>query len=659
MQSGLNVSAELARILYGRGIKSVEAGRDFLQPNQSQMHDPFLFCDMADGVSTIRNTIANKGSICIYGDYDADGTAASAILYLALKEMGARVECFLPSRLEHGYGLSMEAVEKLKGFQLLITVDCGITNIAEIEKVKAYGIRTIITDHHECGRILPPADYILNPKRAGETYPYADLCGAGVAFKLAQALIGELAFRYIDIAAVATVADIVPLNGENRVIAALGLEKLNSDPNKGIRALYVKAGLRRERIDAQTVSFGLAPRINAAGRIATARTAFDLMVEEDEKKLEQLAEQLCALNADRQGRQECVVKQAMEMKVDPDDRLILLYRESWDVGIVGLAASKIAEYYNRPTILLGKANGFYTGSARSIDGVNIYEALKTQADLYEKFGGHAGAAGLTVKEEHLGRLKSRLNLYLKEAYAEEVFRPVRYYDLKTQVAHITPELIGELERLKPYGHKNGPVELLIHAADITGIRPIGEDRHAKFVLRHGKHTLNAVCFGMRACDVPAHADVVGTAAMNSFDHRPQMVVGTLSFRETHAFALERAMEYIKNTRAPEQKERYFCNREGLLRAYTVLKGIDDHKLSFADMDGLIAFIKRHVEEMTDERIAFVFCVLEEIELLTIQKNAKIHVVIDSGKRNLLDSQLYHKFRLEEMQDGFERKNQEH
>jgi single-stranded-DNA-specific exonuclease len=653
----LSISLNLARILYGRGVRDAFEGRRFLKPERGQMHDPYLFRDMADSVSTIKNVISRKERICVYGDYDADGTVASAILYLTLKKMGADVECFLPSRMEHGYGLSIESIKKLRGIRLLITVDCGISNVAEIEKAKNYGIHTIITDHHECGRILPAADYILNPKCPGETYPYADLCGAGVAFKLAQALIGNEAEEYIDIAAVATIADIVPLTGENRVIAAFGLEKLNNTPNQGIRMLYEKSGLRRERIDEQTVSFGLAPRINAAGRIATARTAFDLMIETDEKKLEQLSRTLCELNTDRQTKQERVINQAIEMETK-GDYLILLYQDDWDVGVVGLAASKVAEQYNRPTILFGKANGFYVGSARSIQGINIYEAIATQADLCEKFGGHAGAAGLTVAPENLDTLKTRLNLYIEERYDADIFLPVRYYDLEIQPACITLDLIGELERLRPYGHKNEAVDFLIRGANLTEVRSIGADRHAKLVLRRGGCSLNAVHFGIQAHTLPKYADVIGTVGMNQFDNQPQMVVGTLSFPETQAFYVEQAESKLGNTWRSVQKEKYFCDREKLLAVYMALKDAACNRtVSFDNMESLITFLKYHVEDLTDERIAFACRVLKEIELLTIRKNDKIYVTIASGKRNLDDSKLYREFKVKEKQNGSQGKNQ--
>ncbi|WP_066647553.1 single-stranded-DNA-specific exonuclease RecJ [Christensenella timonensis] len=648
MSSALKISPLTARLLCARGITSVEAARLFLNPGVSQLNDPYLFRDMHDVVSMVRHTIAVKGKICVYGDYDADGTSACAILYQVLKKLQAKVECFLPDRMEHGYGLSSDSIEKLQGTDLLITVDCGITNVAEIARAKELGMKTIVTDHHECPPVLPKADFIINPKCPGETYPYHDLCGAGVAFKIAQALLGKDALAYIDLAALATIADIVPLQGENRAIAALGLQKINSDPNPGIAALIAQACPKRNEIDAQTVSFVLAPRINAAGRISTARIAFELLSDTNESKLEQLAKKLCELNTDRQKRQEKVVNEAMEMVGDPDDRkIILLYKEDWDIGIVGLAASKVTEAFMRPTVLLGgtETDGIFTGSARSIDGVNIYEALQSQAQFYEKFGGHAGAAGLTIRQEHLEQLTSRLDSYMNEHYTEEIFRPVKYYDMEIGTGDINNRLIGEFDRLRPFGHKNEQIEVLVRKVQVRDIRPIGEDRHAKFRIGEGGHAVNGVVFGMQAADVPSQADIVGVLNVNTFDNKPQMIVNTFSFDETLKRQYQKAESYIERCGQPSalEKETYFCGRETLLKIYVILKGVSDQKISFLDEGAMAAFLEKYVDGIDVEKIAFATLVLRQIGLLEIKKSDRIHIMIKNGKRDLMESAVYQKF----------------
>lgn len=650
LRKELKLSRLTASLLCARGISDVRSARAFLSPSLEQLCDPFLFADMADAVSAVRHTISTKGRICIYGDYDADGISASAILYKTLSQMGARVEVFLPNRLEHGYGLSMENIENLKGIDLLITVDCGITNVAEIARAKELGITTILTDHHECPYVLPKADYIINPKRAGEAYPFDSLCGGGVAFKFSQALIGDAALELIDIAALATIADIVPLLGENRAIAALGLKLLNENPNPGIAALIKQACVKRSAdLDAQTVSFVLAPRINAAGRISTAKTAFELLTENNEAKLERLAGELCALNTDRQQRQETVVTEAMRMyeaEKNDDDKIILLYHKDWDIGIVGLAASKVAERYTRPTVLLGESEpGIYTGSARSIPDVNIYEALNSQAKLFDKFGGHAGAAGLTVREEHLPALRHRLNEYMKEHYSDDVFRPQKMYDLEIEPADASAALIGEFEKLRPFGCKNEQVELLVRGAQLRDVKPIGEDKHTKFQLSKQGKSLNAVIFGTRSVDVPGRADVVGTLNLNTFDMKPQMIASTLSYDETLTQRFRKADAYLRGLETPQEQDRgkYYRSREQLLELYVVLKGISERKMSFSDEGGALAFIKKYIEGVTAERLAFAFLVFEEIGLLETKKNDRIHIMIRNGRRELTESRTYQKF----------------
>ncbi|MDY3004594.1 MAG: single-stranded-DNA-specific exonuclease RecJ [Christensenella hongkongensis] len=654
----LKISKITARLLCARGICDVGQAREFLNPDISQLNDPYLFHDMRDAVSTIKHMIATGGRICVYGDYDADGISASAILYQTLIQMGANVEVFLPNRMEHGYGLSTENIKNLTDISLLITVDCGITNVEEIALAHEMGMKTIVTDHHECPHVLPRADYIINPKNPKEKYPFDSLCGAGVAFKLSQALIGDDALGMIDIAALATIADIVPLVGENRVIASLGLKRINEEPNPGIAALIKQACAKRAgEVDAQTVSFVLAPRINAAGRISTARIAFELLTEKDGNTLDRLAEELCSLNADRQQRQEKVVSEALGMQEeegDEQDWLILLYQKDWDIGIVGLAASKVSERYTRPTILLGESEpGVYTGSARSIPGVNIYEAMSSQGKLFEKFGGHAGAAGLTLKEENLPVLRHRLNEYMKEHYNEEVFRPLKTYDLEIVPADISNSLIREFDCLRPFGFKNEQVEVLIRNARVSDIRSIGEDKHAKFLLGKGGKSVNGVIFGTQAVDVPECADAVGTLNINTYDNKPQMIVNTFSYQETAGELVRTMKKHLLGIKKAKQQDidTYFMERDRLLQVYVVLKGISDQKISFADEGAMTAFLQKYVQGITIPNICFALLVFEEISLLDIKKNDRIHIMIRSGKRDLSESGTYQKFLLGRAHNG--------
>ncbi|MEG0251023.1 MAG: single-stranded-DNA-specific exonuclease RecJ [Christensenellaceae bacterium] len=639
----LHISFLTASLLCARGIADIKTAHAFLHPDKSQIHDPFLFCAMRDVVSTIKNVISNKGKICIYGDYDVDGTSACAVLYKTLIQMGALVECFLPNRMEHGYGLGIENIRNLKGITLLITVDCGITNVEEIAAARELGMKTIITDHHECPHVLPNADYIINPKMSGETYPYKDLCGAGVAFKLSQALIGDAAFSYIDIAAMATIADIVPLTQENRAIAKLGIDKMNEQPNAGISMLIQKSGVKKDIVDAQTVSYTLAPRINAAGRISTARIAFDLLIENNKNKLEKIAEELCELNYDRQQRQAKVVEEALSMYIGKDDeKVILLYKKDWDIGIVGLAASKIAEMYTKPTILLGETGGVYTGSARSIDGINIYDALNSQVHLYEKFGGHAGAAGLTIREENLHKLKHRLNLFMNEKYGEDFFKPLKYYDAEVKLQDINSHLIEEFDTLKPFGHKNEQIDLLIKGANVFDAKSIGGDKHAKFMLESNGSKLHSVMFGTKSIDLPRKADVVGSVSINAYDSKPQMIVNVMSFEEDLQKQFEIAQKHLKELKKVSKKDvsEYFCDREKLGSAFVILKSVSDNHISFLNIEGMAEFLLKYLNRFSIKEIAFCVTAFCEIGLLEIAKDDRIHLIINNGKHCLKSSKTF-------------------
>ncbi len=630
-----DLDISIARIIVNREITSTKEAREFLLPDISQIHDPFLFEQMKDCVSIIKNVIANKGKICVYGDYDADGTCACAIAYLTLKQMGADVSCILPDRLEHGYGLCLDTVKNLTHFALLITVDCGITNVEEIEYLKSKGVKTIITDHHECPHILPKADCILNAKRKGESYPFADLCGAGVAFKLSQALINEQALEYIDIAAIATVSDIVPILNENRAITKMGIEKLNTKPNLGIASLITKSALKMP-IDSYSISFSLAPRINSAGRIASAKTALNLLINKGD--VHTLSDELCELNAERQRRQEKILEEALKKYSDKTAKVIVLYQENWDIGIVGLAASKLVDTYNKPTILLGKSGEFYTGSARSIPGINIYKALSTQSNLFEKFGGHYGAAGLTLKEENIAILTAKLKEYLED-YNDEVFSPTKNYDLDLALEDISKKFIEDTERLKPFGYKNEQPEILIRNAGLNNIIGICEDKHSKFTLKSNSTALSAVAFGQEHTILPNRADVIGTVSINSYDNRPQMTVRCISYEEISLLDAEMAYILQTNNITEKIKKHYLCKREELSQIFAFLK--DTATLTFYSRKQLCDYIEEKCRDI--KKVAFAIIVFKEIGLLEIKKGDKIIILIKEGKFELANSKTYAKY----------------
>ena len=524
------VSGMLAELLLVRGI--IEDTGAFLNPDIRNMYDPNLFCDMKKATALIRAHISEQKKICIFGDYDSDGVNASVILYLTLKKMGGDVSVYLPKRAE-GYGMNTEAIQKIagEGASLLITVDCGISNMTEVRMAKDLGMAVIVTDHHECPDELPDADAILNPKREGETYPFRELCGGGVAFKLACALTGKAAFELIDFAAVATIGDIVPLLSENRIIAAKGLYKLSVAPSTGLHILMQEAGINKRPVDSESVAFGMVPRINAAGRLDDPMTAFSLLCGlEASAALEAYAKKCCALNAKRQGLQEAIVLQSMEMaRSYMDARVLVLQDDAWDTGIVGLAASALTDRFAKPALLFGLRNGICAGSARSVDGVNIYHALKTCGDLLVAYGGHEAAAGMSVKKENIPALREALNRYMFQNHTQEDFMFKEYYDMEAEISDINRAIICELHRLKPFGCRNEPVKILLRDVAAREKRSIGNGKHSRLTLSKNGSMICGVKFGTPADEIPDRMDALVSVQINDYNGAAEVIVDVISF----------------------------------------------------------------------------------------------------------------------------------
>ncbi len=442
-----------AGILYSRGIDTKEKAERFLAPSKKNFLSPFLMQGMRALVQALEEVRRAGGTVLVFGDYDADGICASAILLSALRQYGVRCLSYIPERAE-GYGMSEEALKKLideHAPSLIVTVDCGISNRAEVAYIRSRGVKVIVTDHHELPDELPDCT-IVNPKLKDE-YPYDNLCGAGVAFKIACALLGEKAYPLVDLAAVATVADSVPLVGENRDIVYEGLRLINSRPRPALRHLLAT---KKDEINAAALAFTVAPRINAAGRMGDACCALRLFTSEDGGEIYDLAARLNAFNLERQQVCDEVYRSAKE-KIGREgcayDSAILLYDESWSTGLVGIVAAKIAEEFNRPAILFVKSGDLLKGSARTIDNINIYEALKSCSGLLEAFGGHSQAAGVKVREEDFAAFKRALCAYLDENYRREDFIPTVGVVCEADFA-FDVSLAKELERLEPCGVGN-------------------------------------------------------------------------------------------------------------------------------------------------------------------------------------------------------------
>ena len=515
----------LFTLLKNRGISSDEEARLFLHPGVESLRDPFLLSDMHEAVRVIRDAVAKGESICVYGDYDVDGVCASAILNLYLKSIGAKTEVYLPSRHNEGYGLNEEALESIsKRHKLLVTVDCGITAVSLVESAKAKGMKVVVTDHHKPDEVIPDCP-VVNPLLNG--YPFGFLCGAGVAFQLVSALGGrEAAMPYIDLAALATIADIVPLRDENRAIAVLGLRKLNCfEPRPGIRALIDVSGLTGREINAGNVSFQLTPRLNASGRLGDAMRAYDLLTSYDRELCEKLANELNDENLRRKELENAAIDEAEAYIRDFDfahKRVLIVEGENWNSGVIGLAASRLTEKYHYPSVVLTRDGDSYTGSCRSIEGVDIQEALTHVGYLMERFGGHKMAAGLKLKSENLAEFKEKLNEYLLSAYDGSLWIPAVEYDAKVEPGQLNVELVGMIESLAPTGCGN-PGAMFLSETDVVSAYPVGkEGEHLKLTLKGDDGTMLPGIWFRYNADVPSQGSRVKalyTPTINTFMER--------------------------------------------------------------------------------------------------------------------------------------------
>lgn len=496
---GNNLLPWQQELLTMRGINSPEKARAFLEPDLKNLHDPFSMADMDKAVKRINKAIDQKESIVIYGDYDVDGICATSILLEAFEELGAMVDFYLPSRHGEGYGLNTAAVEELaRHHSLMVTVDCGITAHQEVALAMSLGMDVIVTDHHQLPGEPVEALGILNPLIA--PYPFGGLCGAGVAGKLVQALGGEgLLATKLDLVALATIADIVPLKEENRILTYYGLQMLSQSKRPGITALKKAAGIETAQIKASQVAFGLAPRLNAAGRLSDARVGVTLLTTKDEKIAEKTALFLQEENARRQQIEKETLRQALaivEKEVNlAKRRSLVVAGEGWNSGVVGLVASRLVEKYYYPTVVLSRQGSDYVGSCRSIPGVNIYQALKSCEGYFSRFGGHEQAAGLTMPQENLAAFIKDFDQFIWKTADPQAFIPLKEYDLPLALEEVTSNTIEALEKMQPTGFGNPEPVFLLDGVGLMEARRIGKDGdHLKVLFSDGQWVKEGIGF---------------------------------------------------------------------------------------------------------------------------------------------------------------------
>ena len=642
----------LAGILAARGITDPTEALTLLA-GEEELSDPMLLTDMDKACARILEAIDKEQTIVVYGDYDVDGVTATALLYQHLKGMGASVKCMLPSREGDGYGLSKNAIQSIhdKGCQLIVTVDNGISALEEAEFAASLGVDLIVTDHHLPHDALPKAVAVVDPRRADDHSPFKGLCGAGVAFKLCAALDGcppeEMLDYCGDLAAVGTVADVMPLTGENRTLVKAGLKLLQQTDRPGISALLEEVGLEGKPITAENVSYAIAPRINAAGRMDNAVTALQLVLCEDEERAAELAHKLNEINVARQETEQEIVKAAQEqLDAEPsilEDRVILIWGRDWHPGVIGIVASRLVEKTGRPVIVVSvDEHGEGKGSGRSVQGFNLHECIASCEDILLRFGGHAMAAGLSVREENLPELRRRLNEWAARECAV-LFTPPLECDLSIHLDRITVESVRRLEQLAPYGAENPTPVFVLEKAVIDGIFSVSEGKHCRLRLRQGNASIYAVWFGMPPEQLPYTMGDVVDAAVNLSVYE-SLRGAQLSGRilELHpagfgnAAAEQTALVQALRRGTPlsaEQKATIAPERSDIITVYRELQARRWHA---EDLQPLFAKLG---EENTG-KILVAITALEQVGLIAVRERsgAKFWELVPAeGKKNLADA----------------------
>jgi single-stranded-DNA-specific exonuclease len=570
LAAALDLSDTTASVLVRRGYAEPERAASFLG-GELPGHDPFALGDMQEACDRIRTAVAGGTKICIHGDYDVDGICATTLAVLVLRELGADVDWHLPSRFEEGYGLAGETLTRLagEGCGLVLTVDCGITAVDEIATAKEAGLDVIVTDHHRPGATLPDCPVVATKP---SDYPFPELCGTGVVYKLAEALLGpgdERLARHLDLVALATIADVVPLVDENRALAIAGLRRLATTTRPGLKALMRAARVDPAVLDEGAVGFRLAPRINAAGRLGRPTAALELLLTDDEETANRIATELEELNRERQSVEERILREASAViEAWPEARRrrrgYVVADESWHEGVIGIVASRLAERYSRPVVLIAGTDGdLWKGSGRSIPAFDLHAGLAACAEHLERFGGHRAAAGLSIRPESVDELAEAFAVYADAHLDDDSLRPVTAVDAIVPGLALTLGLCAELGRLAPFGLGNPGVNLLVAGCELTDLATVGEGKHLRFRVRdRGRPSGSAIAFGLgpkldRFRRVGAY-DVAFRLQENTWNGTtsPQLVVRRIFETPDRYFELRErfAAEWRSGSLSPEAEE---------------------------------------------------------------------------------------------------------
>ena len=691
----LEVSELCAKLLYNRGYKTADDARSFLENETSVLHDPFKLADVRAAIERIKKAIDNRERIVIYGDYDVDGVTAVSTLFLYLAEHGAIVDYYIPKRDGEGYGVSYAAIDRLAelGVSLIITVDTGITANDETEYAREKGIDMVITDHHECRPELPKACAVVNPHRPDCEYPFKELAGVGVVFKLICAYetmlceesgenvidgIRRVCKKYADLTAIGTIADVMPVVDENRLIVALGLKMISNTSRKGLSALIdavtskndgasksAANAPKKRKITSSFIGYGIAPKINAAGRISSASKAVELLLAESDDEAQKMAQELCEINRQRQVEENRIAEQAYK-KIEQthdfeNDKVIIIEDDNWNQGIIGIVASRITEKYGLPSILIsfdGATRGYPSpddngkGSGRSVKGMNLVDAMNYCEDLLCKYGGHELAAGLTIERENIDAFRRKINDYANKYLGEEQITAQIEAECEVEMQEISMKQALELYRLEPFGVANPVPQFVLRNAEIMKLIPIGGGKHTKLIIAKDGVYLNAVYFGVQANKLPLlegnSVDLVFNLDINEYQNvkSVQLIVQDIRLSEEYekrCSDIKKRYEEISAGGAFDVEEDIIPNRDDFAAVYTTIRREFRLGHEVLTSDILLSLLGKTDRPINYIKLQFIIKILNELKICGVENvgedRYKFDVYFSASKTNIEKSSI--------------------
>ena len=696
LANGLGVSEICAKLLFNRGYSTVDSAREFLRNEATVLHDPFLLADIEPAIARIKRAVDNNEKIVIYGDYDVDGVTAVSTLYLYLSELGADVIYYIPQRSGEGYGISHAAIDRLKekGISLIITVDTGITATDEVEYAKECGIEMVITDHHECRPELPAACAVVNPHRPDCKYPFKELAGVGVVFKLICAYemrrcqnngtpvidgIRNVCKKYADLTAIGTIADVMPILDENRLIVSIGLKMISETERKGLAALIdvatnktdgvksvsssqSKAQSKKRKITSSFIGYGIAPKINAAGRISNAEKAVELLLADNDEKAYRMANELCEINRQRQVEENRIAEQAYK-KIEQthdfeNDKVIIIEDDSWNQGIIGIVSSRITEKYGLPSILIsfdGATRGYPSdddsgkGSGRSVKGMNLVDAMNYCEDLLCKYGGHELAAGLTIERGNIDAFRKKINEYASGYLKDDQILVQLEADCEIDIKDVTLAQATELYAIEPYGVANPVPMFVLRDAEIVKIISIGGGKHTKLVLAKDGIAVNAVFFGMQTSKLSLlegnQVDVAFNLDINEYQNvkSVQLIVQDIRISEHYEKLCEQTKaryEEIENGAKFDVEENIIPNRDDFAAVYMTVRREFRLGRDSLSTDVLLSLLnKSGASNINYIKLKFIIKIFNELKICGVEQLDEEHYKFDvyfnnASKKNI-------------------------